>query len=122
MREASGVAPAQSAGLALAATTYEVHSWYSKAWTIFGITYTSTRLDYYYVTGSGVVLYDHYCTASYTNRIPLRSMSVQVNHYVSGGKGTCVATWTLTKLDFWTDTSAQGMRVNGKGIEATWGP
>jgi len=49
-------------------------------------------------------------------------MSVQVNHYVSGGKGTCVATWTLTQLDFWTDTSDQGMRVNGARIEATWGP
>jgi hypothetical protein len=102
--------------------TYEVHAWYSRAWTIFGITYSSTSLDYYYVTGSGVVLSDHYCSASYSNRVPLRSMSVQVNHFVAGGKGTCVATWTLTKVNFWTDTSNQGMRVNGKSVEATWGP
>lgn len=39
--ESSGtVTPQRSAGAlaAMAATTYEVHSWYSRAWTIFGIT------------------------------------------------------------------------------------
>lgn len=113
---------AAPAVLRAATATYEVHSWYSRTWTIFGIAYTTTQLDYYYVTGAGVVLYDHYCSASYSNRVPLRSMSVQVNHFVGGGKGTCVATWTLTKLNFWTDTSDQGMRVNGRGVEATWGP
>jgi hypothetical protein len=87
-----------------------------------GIAYTRTRLDYYYVTGSGLVLYDHYCAASYVNLVPLRSVSAQVNHYVGGGKGTCVATWTVTKLGFWTATGDQGMRVNGAGVEATWGP
>lgn len=129
--ESSGTVPMSGAALlepataslaASAAASYEVSSYYEKAWTILGITYTKVRLDYYYVTGSGIVLSDHYCTASYTNYVPLRSATAQVNHYVSGGVGQCTALWTLTKANFWTTSGTQGMTVNGSGVASTWGP
>lgn len=115
-------ASAYPAALAAAAATYEVHSSYYKDYKVLGISYTRVGLDYYYVTGSGVVLSDHYCSASYTNYVPMRTAASQVNHYVSGGQGYCIVTWTLTKVGFWTTTSDQGMIVNGPGIVSTWGP
>lgn len=114
--------PKLLAATTTAATTYEVHSWYYKDYKFLGISYTKVGLDYYYVTGSNKVLSDHYCSASYTNYVPMRTASSQVNHWVSNGQGECVVTWTLTKVNFWTNIADQGMIVNGPGIVSTWGP
>ncbi|SEB50825.1 hypothetical protein [Arthrobacter woluwensis] len=120
-------APAATGGLAARATaaaTYNVTSHYQVNMTQFGVSMGWVRIDYDYVTGSGRVLADRSCRASYNQFVIGRNINVQTSNWVANGEGNCIAYWSISRA--WglagTDNYQQGMVVNGPGIVRTWGP
>jgi hypothetical protein len=101
---------------------YEVHSWYSHTASFLGISYNTARIDYYYVTGNGIVQSDHYCDASDSGFTGGYSVGWYTNHYVSGGYGHCIATYIQSAYGVVVDTLHQGMTVSGSRVVSTYGP
>lgn len=99
---------------------YQWTSMYEQSWSYLGITYTSLKLTFVYIVQAGVVSSALSCVPRFTNYVPMRSFSAQPSSYVSGGKGTCTAMWSITRDNWWTTSGEQGMRVGGAGIEAVW--
>ncbi|RNI20838.1 hypothetical protein [Flexivirga caeni] len=103
---------------------YEVHTWWTKKASFFGMTLTSSRLDYYYrVTPPNGVTSDHSCTDQIKNYVPSRTFSYSIQHWASSHRGYCYSTITKTVRGLNVQTSGvQKLVVGGSGIISKTGP
>lgn len=101
---------------------YEVVSEYEEKTSQLGIELGWNKIEYRYVTGNNQVLETRSCVGTYNQIVPLRTVNVSTNHWLSNGEGTCIADWSVSRGAglVGTENWEQGMTVNGPGIKEKW--
>ena len=103
----------------VAGGSYAVTSDYTERTSLLGIELGWSKIEYRYVTGNNRVLESRSCVGTYNQIVPFRNVNVSTNHWLSGGEGTCIADWSVSRGAgiLGTERWEQGMTVNGPGIK-----
>lgn len=96
--------------------------WYERKWTILGVSYAKATTHFGYNHNNVRVTSSNYCYGSILNLVPLRAINHHSYVRFEGNKAVCETAITLQRFGHATSYGYQGIRVNTKGIEATWGP
>lgn len=90
--------------------------WYSQNWTILGITYTEVKTTIGFTANGSKIVSVNRCYGTYTNYVPLRSISSASWHESTATTATCKTEWSLGRPLQSTVTGIQGLRVSGDGV------
>lgn len=90
--------------------------WYSQNWTILGITYTEIKTTIGFTANGSKVVSVNRCYGTYTNYVPLRSISSASWSESTATTATCKTEWSLGRPLQPTVTGVQGLRVSGDGV------
>lgn len=90
--------------------------WYSQKWTIFGVTYTEVTTTVGWTANGSNVVSVNRCYGTYTNYVPLRSISSASWSTKAATNVTCKTEWSLGRALQPTVTGVQGLRVSGDGV------
>jgi hypothetical protein len=90
--------------------------WYSQKWTSLGVTYTDVKTTVGWTANGSNVVSVNRCYGTYTNYVPLRSISSASWWTKAATNVTCKTEWSLGRPLQSTVTGVQGLRVSGDGV------